>query len=354
MSADSRIHAIFFAVLCGVFAAFKAFCAGIAIPLCGTLVTAIVSGIFVQNNIVSPDIKMRLVDPIETPPPPTADESVEPNEGDCDSNDALCDHFTTRANDTCDTNDHRVCGAESDDTAAAYFTTHPKAPALVDSESSDGRSSDEHGQDAAHSFDEENETKDKNDAVAQDDVTSAAIRDVDIEKALKHKDEGNQAFKNGDYEEAMDQYTDAMVWCPDEEKHHFATLYSNRAACFQHMEDWEAVARDASKAIELKEDFLKAYHRRCKAHEQMNKWQDALTDLNKIIELDPSQKEKMSAHHKVVSQKAAAQFEKEKDEMLGKLKEMGNSVLGYFGMSTDNFQMVKDPNTGSYSMSYKS
>ena len=37
----------------------------------------------------------------------------------------------------------------------------------------------------------------------------------------------------------------------------------------------------------------------------------------------------------------------------GKLKEMGNSVLGRFGMSVDNFKTVKDPNTGSYSISFQ-
>ena len=37
----------------------------------------------------------------------------------------------------------------------------------------------------------------------------------------------------------------------------------------------------------------------------------------------------------------------------GKLKEMGNSVLGRFGMSVDNFKTVKDPNSGSYSISFQ-
>lgn len=37
----------------------------------------------------------------------------------------------------------------------------------------------------------------------------------------------------------------------------------------------------------------------------------------------------------------------------GKLKEMGNSILGRFGMSVDNFKAVKDPNTGSYSVSFQ-
>lgn len=37
----------------------------------------------------------------------------------------------------------------------------------------------------------------------------------------------------------------------------------------------------------------------------------------------------------------------------GKLKEMGNSILGKFGMSIDNFKAVQDPNTGSYSISFQ-
>lgn len=37
----------------------------------------------------------------------------------------------------------------------------------------------------------------------------------------------------------------------------------------------------------------------------------------------------------------------------GKLKEMGNSILGRFGMSVDNFKTVKDPNTGSYSVQFQ-
>jgi hypothetical protein len=38
--------------------------------------------------------------------------------------------------------------------------------------------------------------------------------------------------------------------------------------------------------------------------------------------------------------------------MFGKLKDVGNSILGYFGMSVDNFKAVKDPATGSYSISF--
>lgn len=45
--------------------------------------------------------------------------------------------------------------------------------------------------------------------------------------------------------------------------------------------------------------------------------------------------------------------EKLKEETMEQLKGLGNSVLGMFGMSLDNFEAKKDPSTGSYSISFK-
>lgn len=68
-----------------------------------------------------------------------------------------------------------------------------------------------------------------------------------------------------------------------------------------------------------------------------------------ILELDPSN---VAAKHKAKKWEPIVQErqEKMKDEMMGKLKDLGNSVLGRFGMSLDNFKFEQDPNTGGYSV----
>ena len=52
-------------------------------------------------------------------------------------------------------------------------------------------------------------------------------------------------------------------------------------------------------------------------------------------------------------QEAAMRSNKHCCTCAGKLKELGNTVLGKFGMSLDNFKADKDPNTGSYSINFK-
>ncbi len=73
-----------------------------------------------------------------------------------------------------------------------------------------------------------------------------------------------------------------------------------------------------------------------------------------------SQTSSLPPQDKKIVQRALAELpprinrakEAEMGEMMGKLKELGNGILKPFGLSTENFNMVKDEKTGGYSMNF--
>lgn len=76
----------------------------------------------------------------------------------------------------------------------------------------------------------------------------------------------------------------------------------------------------------------------------------SLADFASILKLDPGNVEAKKAVA-TLPEKAQRYEEEQKAEAMGKLKEVGNSLLGLFGMSTDNFKFTQDPKTGGYSIS---
>ncbi|KAM9978949.1 hypothetical protein ACTFIY_012690 [Dictyostelium cf. discoideum] len=133
-------------------------------------------------------------------------------------------------------------------------------------------------------------------------------------------------------------------------------LYSNRSACYLSIKQYDSVIKDCNIALEFEPTptsiKIKIYHRRAQAREQLNKLKESLEDYQEIIKLDSSFPQAQQAL-KRLPPKIKEKEDKEREEMMGKLKDLGNTILGKFGMSTDNFQFVKDPNTGGYSVNFK-
>lgn len=83
-------------------------------------------------------------------------------------------------------------------------------------------------------------------------------------KALELKSQGNEHFRQGNYTEALKLYTDAITICPLDKPKELATFYQNRAACYEHLKEYENIVSDCSNAIENDKTYIKAYLRRGK------------------------------------------------------------------------------------------
>ncbi|KAL3863321.1 hypothetical protein ACJMK2_005083 [Sinanodonta woodiana] len=171
-------------------------------------------------------------------------------------------------------------------------------------------------------------------------------------KAQTLKDEGNTLFKSGCYNSAIRSYTQALCICPMKFAKDRAIMYSNRAACKLRRDKKEEAILDCTKALNLHPHYVKALLRRAELYEASEKLDDALADFQKVVELDPSQHVARVACMNLPD-KIKERNEKLKGEMIDKLKDLGNLILRPFGLSTDNFKMTQDPNTGGYSMSFQ-
>ncbi|KHN99346.1 Tetratricopeptide-like helical [Metarhizium album ARSEF 1941] len=104
----------------------------------------------------------------------------------------------------------------------------------------------------------------------------------------------------------------------------------------------------------------KALLRRARARSEAGGWQNlagAEEDykaLSTMPGLGAADLRTVQRQLKALPPRTKAAQEKEMSEMWGKLKSLGDGILRPFGLSTDNFQMVKDEKTGGYSMNFAS
>ena len=183
-------------------------------------------------------------------------------------------------------------------------------------------------------------------------LTQPLIRDA--QEASASKEEGNRFFKAGDLDAAVRCYTRALDLCPFGEDSDYArsVYHGNRAQCYLSLKLYQEAIYDCDDAIHFQPRFLKALMRRAQAKEQLDQLEDALADIKAVLEIDPTVLAAVQAQQRL-STAVKEKQEKMKEEMLGKLKDLGNTLLGKVGLSLDNFKMQQDPNTGSYSINFQ-
>lgn len=198
-------------------------------------------------------------------------------------------------------------------------------------------------------------------------------------EAEEHKARGNECFAVGRWAEAEVHYTNALKACPaaphqpdppnspeqgvsssaavascggGDADRRIAIYYANRAACYMNMGRYKEAEEDSTDAIAHDAGYVKAYLRRGAAREKLGDLEGALADNEKVA--NELEKEHRQATAAVARLRPAVERKREemKEEMMGKLKDLGNSLLGNFGLSLNNFKAEKDETTGSYNIQF--
>ncbi|KAF1984673.1 hypothetical protein K402DRAFT_335932, partial [Aulographum hederae CBS 113979] len=224
------------------------------------------------------------------------------------------------------------------------------------------------------------------------------------------KSTATRLFGEGKHSEAIHGYTTAISTLPTYLDYEIAVLNANIAACHIKLQEWKEAIETASKSLDGLERIdplpvqknegantkgeadgsgqieevddataakyeeleksgrrldvdkirVKALLRRAKARTELGGWsslQGADEDYALLLSLprlplNPTDRTAALKSRQMLTPKLEQAKQQEMADMMGKLKNLGNGILRPFGLSTDNFNMIKDEKTGGYSMNF--
>uniref|UniRef100_A0A914W4B7 Tetratricopeptide repeat protein 1 n=1 Tax=Plectus sambesii TaxID=2011161 RepID=A0A914W4B7_9BILA len=190
------------------------------------------------------------------------------------------------------------------------------------------------------------ERRQREDALTEEEREALRV-EAESEKAT-----GNGAFGRGEFGPAVEAYTRALDKCPLQFATDRSVYLSNRAAAFIKLEQYDPAIDDCSTALELGATNSKPLFRRAWCYEKKeDTWEKALDDYRSLLQLEPTNATAREALTRLPNQ-INERNERMKEEMIGKLKDLGNIFLRPFGLSTDSFNLEPQPG-GGYSVNMR-
>ena len=164
---------------------------------------------------------------------------------------------------------------------------------------------------------------------------------------LALKEDGNDFFKNKNFEKAIKFYTEALKLSQD------PVYYSNRSACYVGLEDYEKVVEDTTSALKLKPDYTKCLLRRSNAYEQLGNYEESMYDLTALTLFGGFNNKSIEAILDRVLKKHSSQIvEKNLSKHQNELPSASSisSFFGAFEPEWDNIEGLKkdEENTADY------
>lgn len=155
---------------------------------------------------------------------------------------------------------------------------------------------------------------------------------ANMEDSVECRMRGKQAFQDGDYDEAIRQYDEAieldeLYATPTE----LATLYSNRAACWAQRGEHAKSLADAEKCIEIDPKFTKGYNRKGHALFYLQRLDDAEQAFAEGVKLDETNE---------ICKRGLADCQ-ELQEKLFK-RSIKGKAMKFAGRITGSFEFAKD------------
>lgn len=115
-----------------------------------------------------------------------------------------------------------------------------------------------------------------------------ARRKAGLNITESHKEKGDDAYKSANFEVAIEHYTRCIKALKAEKKEHSELAlkaFSNRAACYKQISNFDGTIEDCTAVIEIDQENVKALVRRAQAFEGVERYRFALQDIKTVLNL---------------------------------------------------------------------
>merc|ERR1712002_286625 len=118
---------------------------------------------------------------------------------------------------------------------------------------------------------------------------------LDPAKAEEERQKGNDMFTKGDYPGAVKAYSEAIKRNPEDAK-----IFSNRAAAYSKLMEFNLAMKDCDRCIELDPSFIKGHLRKGHICIALKNYQKALEDFEKAQEIDKTNQEAIEGYRQAM------------------------------------------------------